>query len=144
MAYEFTFPDLGEGITEGELVEWKVKEGDVVAEDQTLAEIETDNALVEVPSPRAGRIERLHAAEGDILKVGSVIVTIEEGVAAAVPAAAPAAAEAAAVPVSAAVPAAVPTAAAVPAEPAVEFCLCISHQRNTCGLIWHARDGLLG
>ena len=56
MAYEFKFPDVGEGITEGELLSWKVKEGDVVVEDQTLAEMETDKAVVEMPSPRAGRI----------------------------------------------------------------------------------------
>ena len=55
MAYEFRFPDIGEGITEGELLAWKVKEGDIVAEDQTLAEMETDKAVVELPSPRAGR-----------------------------------------------------------------------------------------
>ena len=70
---------MGEGITEGELLAWKVKEGDVVAEDQTLAEVETDKAVVELPSPRAGRIAQLHAAEGDIIKVGQVVVTIEEG-----------------------------------------------------------------
>ena len=51
MAYEFKFPDVGEGITEGELLSWKVKEGDIVAEDQTLAEVETDKAVVEMPSP---------------------------------------------------------------------------------------------
>ncbi len=80
MAYEFKFPDIGEGIAEGELLAWKVNEGDIVAEDQTLAEIETDKAVIELPSPRAGRIARLHAAEGDTIKVGSVVVTIEEGV----------------------------------------------------------------
>ncbi len=64
MAYEFRFPDIGEGITEGELLAWKVKEGDTVAEDQTLAEMETDKAVVELPSPRAGRVTRLHAAGG--------------------------------------------------------------------------------
>lgn len=78
MAYEFRFPDVGEGITEGELLAWKVKEGDLVVEDQPLAEIETDKAVVELPSPRAGRILKLHAKEGDIVKVGSVLVTIEE------------------------------------------------------------------
>ena len=65
MAYEFEFPDVGEGIVEGELLSWKVAEGDVVAEDQTLAEVETDKAVVEIPSPRAGRILKLHAAEGE-------------------------------------------------------------------------------
>ena len=78
MAYEFRFPDVGEGITEGELLAWKVSEGDVVAADQTLAEMETDKAVVELPSPRAGRIARLHAAEGDVVPVGTVLVTIEE------------------------------------------------------------------
>jgi pyruvate dehydrogenase E2 component (dihydrolipoamide acetyltransferase) len=95
MAYEFKFPDVGEGITEGELLSWKVKEGDQVARDQTLAEMETDKAVVEMPSPRAGKVVNLHAAEGDIVNVGDVLVTIEEGVAAAAlapvsPAAAPA------------------------------------------------------
>jgi len=80
MAFEFKFPDVGEGITEGELLAWKVKEGDVVVEDQTLAEVETDKAVVEMPSPRAGRIVKLHAEEGDTIEVGQVIVTIEEGV----------------------------------------------------------------
>jgi pyruvate dehydrogenase E2 component (dihydrolipoamide acetyltransferase) len=92
MAFEFRFPDVGEGITEGELLAWKVKEGDIVAEDQTLAEVETDKAVVEMPSPRAGRIVKLHAEEGETIEVGQVIVTIEEDVEAAAPAPAPAAA----------------------------------------------------
>ncbi len=79
MAYEFKFPDIGEGIAEGELLSWKVKEGDQVAQDQTLAEMETDKAVVEMPSPRAGKVLKLHAAEGDIVNVGDVLVTIEEG-----------------------------------------------------------------
>ena len=79
MTYEFKFPDVGEGITEGELLSWKVAEGDLVVEDQTLAEVETDKAVVEMPSPRAGRIAHLHAAEGDVIDVGQVLVTIEEG-----------------------------------------------------------------
>ncbi len=78
MAYEFRFPDIGEGITEGEILSWKVKEGDTVAEDQTLAEIETDKAVVELPSPRAGLIVKLQGAEGDIINVGDVIATIDE------------------------------------------------------------------
>jgi pyruvate dehydrogenase E2 component (dihydrolipoamide acetyltransferase) len=78
MAYEFRFPDVGEGISEGELLSWRVKEGDQVAQDQTLAEMETDKAVVEMPSPRPGRVLKLHAAEGDIVNVGDVLVTIEE------------------------------------------------------------------
>jgi pyruvate dehydrogenase E2 component (dihydrolipoamide acetyltransferase) len=94
MAFEFKFPDVGEGITEGELLAWKVQEGDVVAEDQTLVEVETDKAVVELPSPRAGRIAKLHVADGDVIEVGQVLVTIEEaveGAVAATPAPAPAA-----------------------------------------------------
>lgn len=78
MAYEFRFPDVGEGITEGEVLAWKVREGDHVVEDQTLVEVETDKAVVELPSPRAGRIKQLHAAEADIITVGDILVTIEE------------------------------------------------------------------
>ncbi len=94
MAYEFRFPDVGEGITEGELLAWKVKEGDIVAEDQTLAEVETDKAVVEMPSPKAGRIASIHGAEGDVIKVGDVLVTIEEGAGAPAAAAQPPAAPA--------------------------------------------------
>jgi pyruvate dehydrogenase E2 component (dihydrolipoamide acetyltransferase) len=81
MAYEFRFPDVGEGITEGEIVAWKVSEGESIVEDQTLVEVETDKAVVELPSPKAGKIVRLHAAEGDIVQVGSVLVTIEDSAA---------------------------------------------------------------
>ncbi len=100
MALEFRFPDLGEGIVEGELLNWKVAEGDVVAVDQTLAEMETDKAVVELPSPVAGKVVKLHAATGDIVKVGEPLVTLEEATAAASEAAAvaPEAAEPAAVP----------------------------------------------
>ena len=76
MPFEFKFPDVGEGITEGELVKWKVKEGDKVKEDQVLAEVETDKAVVEIPSPKSGIISKLHHKEGDTIKVGEVIVTI--------------------------------------------------------------------
>ena len=78
MAKEFRFPDVGEGITEGEVVRWLVKEGDVVKADETLAEIETDKAVVEMPSPYAGTVLKLHFKEKDIIKVGQVLVTIGE------------------------------------------------------------------
>ena len=52
MAYEFKFPDIGEGLTEGEIVRWLVKEGDEIKEGQPLVEVETDKALAEIPSPR--------------------------------------------------------------------------------------------
>src|SRR3989338_5591619 len=77
MPFEFKFPDVGEGITEGELVKWKVKEGDKVKEDQVLAEVETDKAVVEIPSPKTGIISKLHHKEGDTIKVGEVLVSIE-------------------------------------------------------------------
>jgi pyruvate dehydrogenase E2 component (dihydrolipoamide acetyltransferase) len=78
MAYEFKLPDLGEGVAEGEVVRWLVKEGEMVAEDQPLAEVLTDKATVEIPSPRAGRILRLGAAEGERVPVGHVLVEIDE------------------------------------------------------------------
>ncbi len=78
--YQFKLPDLGEGIAEVEVVEWLVREGDVVQEDQPLAEVETDKALVEISSPRAGRIHRLCARAGEVLPVGQVLLEIDEGV----------------------------------------------------------------
>ena len=78
MAKQFRFPDVGEGITEGEIVRWLVKEGEEVKADQTLAEIETDKAIVEMPSPYAGTVLKLHFKEKDVLKVGQVLVTIGE------------------------------------------------------------------
>lgn len=76
MVTEFKLPDLGEGITEGEVRKWLVKEGDVVKRDQSLAELETDKAVVEMPSPAAGKILRIHHPEGGVVKVGEVLVTI--------------------------------------------------------------------
>jgi pyruvate dehydrogenase E2 component (dihydrolipoamide acetyltransferase) len=76
MAREFRFPDVGEGITEGEVVRWLVREGDEVRVDQTLAEIETDKAVVEMPSPYAGTVLKLHVLEKELIKVGQVLVTI--------------------------------------------------------------------
>ena len=77
MVTEFKFPDLGEGIAEGEVRKWLVKEGDMVKQDQPIAEVETDKAVVEIPSPVPGRIMRLHRPEGGIVKVGEVLVTID-------------------------------------------------------------------
>lgn len=74
---EFILPDLGEGVHEAELIKWRVAVGDSVAEHDILAEMETDKALVEVPSPRAGVIRALHGEEGEILKVGNVLVEYE-------------------------------------------------------------------
>ncbi len=78
MARQFKFPDVGEGITEGEIVRWLVKEGDEVKADQVIAEIETDKAVVEMPSPYSGTVLKVHFKEKDIVKVGQVLVTIGE------------------------------------------------------------------
>ncbi len=78
MAYEFKFPDIGEGLTEGEVVEWKVKVGDYVNDHQTLLEVETDKAVAEVPSPKAGYVISIKGEPGDIIKVGEVIAVIGE------------------------------------------------------------------
>lgn len=78
MAYEFKLPDLGEGLTEGEVARWLVSEGQEVAEDEPLVEIQTDKATVEVPSPAAGKIARILVAEGQVVPVGTVLVVIGE------------------------------------------------------------------
>jgi len=86
MAFEFKFPDIGEGLTEGEIVRWLVKEGDEIKEGQPLVEVETDKALAEIPSPRTGVILKIMAKEKEIVKVGQVIVVIgEKGEAVAAP-----------------------------------------------------------
>src|SRR4030043_830382 len=78
MPFYFKLPDLGEGITEGEIRKWIVKEGDSIEEHQTVLEIETDKAVVEVPSPKKGKIVKMNKEEGDIAKVGEVLMTIAE------------------------------------------------------------------
>jgi len=80
MTYSFKFPDVGEGIHEGEIVKWLVKEGDKVKADEPLGEIETDKAIVEMPSPKSGKILKIHVTAGGIIHVGETMVTIlEEG-----------------------------------------------------------------
>jgi pyruvate dehydrogenase E2 component (dihydrolipoamide acetyltransferase) len=78
MSYDFKFPDIGEGLTEGEIVRWLVKEGDEIKEGQPLVEVETDKALAEIPSPKTGVILKLLAKEKEIIKVGQVIVVFGE------------------------------------------------------------------
>jgi 2-oxoisovalerate dehydrogenase E2 component (dihydrolipoyl transacylase) len=73
----FDLPDLGEGLEDAELVAWKVSEGDQVELNQPLVEVNTAKALVEIPSPFAGTVTRLHGAEGDVIKVGAPLVTFE-------------------------------------------------------------------
>lgn len=76
MSYEFKLPDLGEGITSGEIKRWAVKKGDRVEEDDPIVEVETDKAVVELPSPVTGTIEDLKFKEGDQVATGSVIAII--------------------------------------------------------------------
>jgi pyruvate dehydrogenase E2 component (dihydrolipoamide acetyltransferase) len=82
MIYEFRLPDIGEGVVEGEVVRWLVKEGDPLRMDQPMVEIMTDKATVEIPAPRAGRVGKRMFAEGQLCPVGKVLITIElaEGV----------------------------------------------------------------
>lgn len=75
----FILPDLGEGVHEAEIISWKVKPGEAVKEHQTIAEMETDKALVEVPSPWTGVLDELRGNEGDIINVGSILVTYKVG-----------------------------------------------------------------
>ena len=79
MAYEFKLPDIGEGVVEGEIVQWLVKEGDSVKEDQPLLEIMTDKATVAIPSPKAGVVKERRGKEGDVVAVGETLVVIDTG-----------------------------------------------------------------
>jgi pyruvate dehydrogenase E2 component (dihydrolipoamide acetyltransferase) len=79
VAYEFKLPDLGEGLTEGEISRWLVSVGDEVAEDQPLVEIQTDKTTVEIPSPAAGKVAQIFVEEGKVVPVGTVLVVIGDG-----------------------------------------------------------------
>jgi pyruvate/2-oxoglutarate dehydrogenase complex dihydrolipoamide acyltransferase (E2) component len=76
MAYELKLPDLGEGLTEGEVARWLVSEGQDVAEDDPLVEIQTDKTTVEIPSPAAGKVTQILVEEGKVVPVGTVLVVI--------------------------------------------------------------------
>jgi len=76
---DFKLPDLGEGVTEAEIDKWLVKEGDVVEEDDLLVEVITDKATAEIPSPYAGTVSKIYAQEGDVVPVGTVLITIGDG-----------------------------------------------------------------
>ena len=76
MSYEFKLPDLGEGLTEGEIARWLVEEGQEIAEDDPLVEIATDKTTVEIPSPAGGTVSRILVAEGEVVPVGTVLVQI--------------------------------------------------------------------
>ena len=94
MQFEFKLPDIGEGVVEGEIVRWLVKEGDSVTEDQPVVEVQTDKATVEIPSPRTGSIAKCHFDEGAICPVGDTLITFnvaqEDGTPAPAPAPEPA------------------------------------------------------
>jgi pyruvate dehydrogenase E2 component (dihydrolipoamide acetyltransferase) len=77
MVREFKLPDVGEGLTEAEIVGWLVEVGDTVSEDQPVAEVETDKAVVEVPSPVNGTVREIRAEEGEMVPVGEVIITFD-------------------------------------------------------------------
>jgi pyruvate dehydrogenase E2 component (dihydrolipoamide acetyltransferase) len=78
MAFDFSLPDLGEGIAEAEIRKWLVKQGDLVEEHQSVVEVETEKAVVEVPSPKGGTVLKINGEEGDIIKVGEVLLVIGE------------------------------------------------------------------
>src|SRR5690349_20913898 len=105
--YNFKLPDVGEGIAESEVAAWRVAVGDVIKEEQPLVDMLTEKAAVEIPSPVSGKVVKLHAAAGDKVPVGSVLVTIETSGAAPASSGKPAAA-APAKPAAAAAPSASP------------------------------------
>src|SRR5439155_11108519 len=77
--WDFKLPDIGEGVTEGEVVQWLVKAGEVVKEDQPMVEVMTDKATVTITSPKSGTIVELRGKPGEIVKVHSVLVVYELG-----------------------------------------------------------------
>ena len=115
MTYDVKLPDIGEGVAEGEVVRWLVKQGEQVREDQPLVEVMTDKASVEIPSPRTGTIEAILVEEGAVVPVGTVLVSIAVAGGAGGNVAAPAAAHAATGGVTAV--AAKPAVAGAPAAP---------------------------
>src|SRR5579862_8048384 len=76
-AIEVKLPDIGEGVTEGEIVRWLVKEGDTVKHDQPLVEVMTDKATVEIPSSADGKVTKLVAKEGQVVKVGGALLSLD-------------------------------------------------------------------
>src|SRR4029453_17763110 len=85
MPRPFALPDLGEGLTEAEIVKVLVREGDVISEDAPLLEVETDKATVEIPSPFSGRVSGIHVQPGQTVKVGHVLVTFDDSAAGSAP-----------------------------------------------------------
>ncbi|MDV3278513.1 MAG: 2-oxo acid dehydrogenase subunit E2 [Nitrososphaerales archaeon] len=119
MDYEFRLPDIGEGVAEGEVLKWMVKEGDKITEDQPLVEVMTDKVNVQIPAPRSGVVTRIMVKEGDVAKVGQTIVVIKtEGGAGATTAPSAPQAQEPQIPRVTSAPPAQPSAAGVLASPA--------------------------
>ena len=78
MAREFKLPDIGEGVHEGEVVKWFVREGDPIKENDPVVEVMTDKVTVQIPSPVTGKVLQLRAKEGEVVKVGSTLVVFGE------------------------------------------------------------------
>jgi pyruvate dehydrogenase E2 component (dihydrolipoyllysine-residue acetyltransferase) len=116
--FEFKLPDIGEGVAEGEIVNWLVQAGDDVAENQEMVEVMTDKATVTIGAPKAGKVTELKYKVGDTVPVGQVLITFEVGAGPAEAAAPAAAAPAAAAPAAAAPAAAAPAPAAAAPAPA--------------------------
>ena len=114
MIRDFALPDLGEGLTESEIVAWRVKVGDHVELNQIIADVETAKAVVELPSPFEGTVTALHAAEGETVNVGEKLFSCDTGEEAGADAAAPAEAAAAAAPAASAAPQSTPDEAREP------------------------------
>jgi pyruvate dehydrogenase E2 component (dihydrolipoamide acetyltransferase) len=115
--FEFKLPDIGEGVSEGEIVNWLVKVGDTVAQDQDMVEVMTDKATVTIGAPKAGKVAELRAAQGDVVPVGQVLVVLAlDGGAGAAASKAEAPAAAAPAPAASTAKAAAPAAAAAPAQ----------------------------
>ncbi|MGD0145852.1 MAG: biotin/lipoyl-containing protein [Nitrososphaerales archaeon] len=79
MVFEFKLPDIGEGVAEGEILRWMVKEGDQVKKDQPLVEVMTDKVNVQIPAPRSGKVSKIMVREGDFAKVGQTIMVMDDG-----------------------------------------------------------------
>ena len=77
--FELKLPDIGEGIAEGEILKWLVREGEKISEEQPLVEVMTDKVNVQIPSPRTGTVSKILAKEGESVKVGQVILVIDSG-----------------------------------------------------------------
>ena len=85
--FTFELPEIGEGVVEGEIVRWLVKEGEIITPDQPLCEVMTDKATVEISTPKGGRVQKLHGEEGDVIAVHTPLADIDESGTGAAPAA---------------------------------------------------------